>query len=120
MQFTTTLVFFIAGATASPLGVSLGGLNVNVASSNGLLGVNLASAKSSSYIAAATKATIPTTTAAPTAAVATQPVMPSSFSAPVQGSGILSLNNLPAMPPVIDKTLSGALGVVYGLSMSTP
>jgi hypothetical protein len=42
---------------------------------------------------------------------------PSTFSAPVQGSGILSLKNLPAMPAVIDKTLSGALGAVYGLSM---
>jgi hypothetical protein len=46
--------------------------------------------------------------------------MPSTFSAPVQGSGILTLNNLPAMPPVIDKTLAGVLGAIYGLCKYTP
>ncbi|KAH4912909.1 hypothetical protein HBI80_000380 [Parastagonospora nodorum] len=40
---------------------------------------------------------------------------PSTFSAPVQGTGLLSLKNLPALPPVIDKTVSGVLGAAYGL-----
>ncbi|KAG9193614.1 hypothetical protein G6011_03649 [Alternaria panax] len=111
MQFTT-LAILVASATASPLlGVNLGGLSVNVASSSALLDVNLAAAKSSSTAAATKESTI---TAVPTA-TATQPTMPSSFSAPVQGSGVLSLTNLPAMPAVIDYTLSGALGAVYGL-----
>jgi hypothetical protein len=44
--------------------------------------------------------------------------MPSTFSAPVQGTGLLSLKNLPALPPVLDKTVSGVLGAAYGLGMS--
>jgi hypothetical protein len=120
MQFTTTLALLVAGATASPLlGLTVGGLSVNVASSSALLDVNLAAAKSSSAAAAA-KATTATVTAAPTAIVAAQPVMPSSFSAPVQGSGVLTLENLPAMPAVIDKALSGVLGSVLGLCKSLP
>lgn len=118
MQFTTTLILLAAGATASPLGITLGGIGVNVASSSGLLAVNLASAKSSPTGAAATDAVVSPVTAAPTATVAAQPVMPSTFSAPVQGSGVLSLTNLPALPPVIDQTVSGVLGAVYGLSKS--
>jgi hypothetical protein len=45
--------------------------------------------------------------------------MPSSFPDPVQGSGALTLKNLPALPPVLDKTVSGAIGIVYGLRKST-
>jgi hypothetical protein len=120
MQFTTTLALLVAGATASPLlGLNVGGLSVNVASSSALLDVKLTAAKSSSAAAAAAVAKTATVTAAPTATVAAQPVMPSSFSAPVQGSGILTLDNLPAMPAIIDKTLSGVLGAVYGLCRST-
>lgn len=114
MQFTTPLfLLFVAGVTASPLlGVSVGGISVGVAGSSGLVNVNLATAKPSSAVATSTRTT--TTTAA------ANPTMPSSFSAPVQGQGILTLDNLPAMPAVIDKSLSGVLGAVYGLSMSTP
>ncbi|KAL1799416.1 hypothetical protein ACET3X_003453 [Alternaria dauci] len=111
MQFTT-LALLVASATASPLlGINLGGIGVNVATSSALLDVKLAAAKSSS-VAAATKTSsviaVPTGTSG-------QPTMPSSFTAPVQGSGVLSLTNLPALPPVIDRTLSGVLGAVYGL-----
>ncbi|XP_014556276.1 hypothetical protein COCVIDRAFT_38146 [Bipolaris victoriae FI3] len=109
MQFTTPLfLLFVAGVTASPLlGVSVGGISVGVAGSSGLVNVNLATAKPSSAVATSTRTT--TTTAA------ANPTMPSSFSAPVQGQGILTLDNLPAMPAVIDKSLSGVLGAVYGL-----
>ncbi|KAL6706177.1 hypothetical protein ACN47E_006093 [Coniothyrium glycines] len=45
--------------------------------------------------------------------------LPSTFSAPVQGQGILSLNNLPAMPPVIDSTFAFVLGTAYALMSGT-
>ena len=117
MQFTTTtLALLIASANASPLlGLKLGGINVGVATSSALLDVSVGSGSGS----AAKAATTSTITAAPTAASTGQPTMPSSFSAPVQGHGILSLENLPAMPPVIDKTLSGVLGTVVGLCKYT-
>ncbi|KAI4673448.1 uncharacterized protein J4E84_011067 [Alternaria hordeiaustralica] len=62
------------------------------------------------------KASTSTITAAPTAASGTAPTaLPSTFSAPVQGQGKLTLDNLPAMPGVIDKAFSGVLGAAYGL-----
>ncbi|CAG5159213.1 uncharacterized protein ALTATR162_LOCUS5470 [Alternaria atra] len=112
MQLTTTLALLVAGATASPLlGLKLGGLGINVASSSALLAVNLGGAKPSSVMASTASIT-----AVPTVVANANPTMPSTFSAPVQGSGILTLDNLPAMPPVIDKTLAGVLGSVLGLS----
>ncbi|KAI4714292.1 hypothetical protein J4E89_001742 [Alternaria sp. Ai002NY15] len=113
MQFTTTtLALLIASANASPLlGLKLGGINVGVATSSALLDVSVGSGSGS----AAKANTVSTITAAPTAASTGQPTMPSSFSAPVQGHGVLSLENLPAMPPVIDKVLSGVLGAAVGL-----
>ncbi len=115
MQFTTTLALLIATATASPLlGLNVGGLNVNVASSSALLAVKVGSGTSSTA-----KASTATITSVPTSTPVSQPVMPSTFSAPVQGSGVLSLENLPAMPAVIDKALSGALGAVIGLCKHT-
>ncbi|KAI4944998.1 hypothetical protein J4E91_008343 [Alternaria rosae] len=112
MQFTTTtLALLIASANASPLlGLKLGGLNVGVATSSALLDVKVDSPNPS-----AVKSDVATITAAPTVTATGQPVMPSSFSAPVQGHGILALDNLPALPAVIDKPLSGVLGAVYGL-----
>jgi hypothetical protein len=114
MQFTTTLALLVASATASPLlGLNLGGIKVGVATSSALLDVKLGSGSSS-----AVKTSTATITAAPTAASTGHPTMPSSFSAPVQGHGILALDNLPALPAVIDKPLSGVLGAVYGLCKS--
>ncbi|EUC46255.1 hypothetical protein COCMIDRAFT_93296 [Bipolaris oryzae ATCC 44560] len=106
MQFTTPLFLLVAGVAASPILINVGGLSVGVSSSSGLVSLNSATTKSSD-VATSTKTTTTTATTVPT--------MPSSFSAPVQGKGILTLDNLPAMPPVIDKSLSGVLGVVYGL-----
>ncbi|CAN9086268.1 hypothetical protein J4E82_008667 [Alternaria postmessia] len=115
MQFTT-LALFVASATASPLlGLKLGGVSVGVGTSSALLDVNLGAAKSSSVAVVAAAATKTSTITAVPTATNVNPTMPSSFSAPVQGSGILTLDNLPAMPAVIDKTLSGVLGAVYGL-----
>lgn len=118
MQFTT-LALFVVSATASPLlGVKLGGVSVGVGTSSALLDVNLGAAKSSSVAVVAAAATKTSTITAVPTATNVNPTMPSSFSAPVQGSGILTLDNLPAMPAVIDKTLSGVLGAVYGLCRS--
>lgn len=44
--------------------------------------------------------------------------MPSSFPDPVQGHGALSLTNLPALPPVLDKTVAGVVDAVVGLRKS--
>jgi len=62
---------------------------------------------------------IPSITKAPEYSRTYPTAMPSTFSAPVQGTGLLSLKNLPALPPVLDKTVSGVLGAAYGLSMSS-
>ncbi|CAN9345661.1 unnamed protein product [Alternaria alternata] len=97
------------------LGLKLGGVSVGVGTSSALLDVNLGAAKSSSVAVVAAAATKTSTITAVPTATNVNPTMPSSFSAPVQGSGILTLDNLPAMPAVIDKTLSGVLGAVYGL-----
>ncbi|KAH7094517.1 hypothetical protein FB567DRAFT_542956 [Paraphoma chrysanthemicola] len=119
-------------STAPLVGVNLGGsspplLGVNLGSST-LLAVNLNSktttAKSSSVTATTVKAAsttkLPTITSAPSPSTATYPTaLPSSFSAPVQGQGVLSLENLPALPAKIDKTFSGVLGTVYGLMSGT-
>ncbi|KAF5846369.1 hypothetical protein GGP41_003826 [Bipolaris sorokiniana] len=116
MQLITPFFLLIAGVTASPLiGINVGGLSVGVALSSPLINLSLETSKSSSAVATSTKGTTTTATTAPTITAASQPTMPSSFSAPVQGQGILTLDNLPAMPAVIDKSLSGVLGVVYGL-----
>ncbi|KNG51976.1 p-type ATPase [Stemphylium lycopersici] len=98
--------------TAPLLGVNVGG------SSSPLLGVKLSSSTLLAVDlgggASSTKAS--TITAAPTSSTSgAPPALPSTFSAPVQGQGVLSLNNLPAMPGVIDKTFSGVLGAAYGL-----
>ncbi|KAJ6278948.1 hypothetical protein J3E71DRAFT_319457 [Bipolaris maydis] len=107
MHFATPLFLLVASVTASPLlGINVGGLSVGVAVSSRLVDLSLATT-SSSVVATPTKA--PTTTGT------SQLTMPSSFSAPVQGQGILTLDNLPALPAVIDKSLSGVLGSVYGL-----
>ncbi|KAI4646100.1 uncharacterized protein J4E79_010608 [Alternaria viburni] len=100
--------------TAPLLGVNVGG------SSSPLLGVKLSSATvlavDASLGGSSAKASTSTITAAPTAASGTAPTaLPSTFSAPVQGQGKLTLDNLPAMPGVIDKTFSGVLGAAYGL-----
>ncbi|RYN94949.1 hypothetical protein AA0120_g4036 [Alternaria tenuissima] len=105
----------VTTSTAAPLlGVNVGG------SSSPLVGVKLSSSTllavvvgsgSTSTTAAASKITAAPTGTAATASTA----LPSTFSAPVQGQGVLSLNNLPAMPGVIDKTFSGVLGAAYGL-----
>ncbi|KAG9186802.1 hypothetical protein G6011_09910 [Alternaria panax] len=104
--------------TAPLLGVNVGG------SSSPLLGVQMSSSTllavavgSGSTSAVTTASTI---TAAPTASATTaSTALPSTFSSPVQGKGVLSLNNLPAMPAVIDKTFSGVLGAAYGLMSGT-
>ncbi|KAI4947746.1 hypothetical protein J4E91_006569 [Alternaria rosae] len=102
--------------TAPLLGVNVGG------SSSPLLGVKVSSstllAVDLSLGASSVKAsTISTITAAPTTAPSAAPTaLPSTFSAPVQGQGKLTLDNLPAMPAVIDKTFSGVLGAAYGLT----
>ncbi|KAH6860615.1 hypothetical protein BKA58DRAFT_448249 [Alternaria rosae] len=73
--------------------------------------ISVITSKASS--AASTTSTI---TAAPTTAPSAAPTaLPSTFSAPVQGQGKLTLDNLPAMPAVIDNTFSGVLGAAYGL-----
>ncbi|KAI4660220.1 uncharacterized protein J4E78_004920 [Alternaria triticimaculans] len=101
--------------TAPLLGVNVGGsssplLGVKVSSST-LLAVDVSLGASS--VKASSVATI---TAAPTSAPATaSTALPSTFSAPVQGQGKLTLDNLPAMPGVIDKAFSGVLGAAYGL-----
>ncbi|KAH3907182.1 hypothetical protein HBI56_183020 [Parastagonospora nodorum] len=69
--------------------------------------------KSASMVSSA-KA-VSTITVAPTTTLANPTALPSTFSAPVQGQGTLTLDNLPALPGVIDKTFSGVLGSVYGL-----
>ncbi|EMD87772.1 hypothetical protein COCHEDRAFT_1182669 [Bipolaris maydis C5] len=115
MHFTTPLFLLVASATASPLlGINIGGLSVGVAVSSRLIDLSLATT-SSSVVATSTKATTTTPTKTPTTTGTSQLTMPSSFSAPVQGQGILTLDNLPALPAVIDKSLSGVLGSVYGL-----
>ncbi|KAH9882175.1 hypothetical protein J1614_001347, partial [Plenodomus biglobosus] len=43
-------------------------------------------------------------------------VFPSSFPAPIQGQGLLTVHNLPALPPVLDQTFSGILGAFFALS----
>lgn len=57
-----------------------------------------------------------TITVAPTTTLANPTALPSTFSAPIQGHGKLTLDNLPALPDVLDKTFSGVLGTVYSLS----
>jgi hypothetical protein len=74
------------------------------------------SAKSTSTAASSTPALVTSISVAPTSTLANPTGLPSTISAPVQGQGALSLNNLPAMPAVIDKTISSVLGSVYGLS----
>ncbi|KNG45740.1 hypothetical protein TW65_07486 [Stemphylium lycopersici] len=109
---TSTFLAIASGmaATASPLlGLKVGNLNVGVANGNGLLNVNVASSSAAPAKAATT------TTSSVVAATNTYPTGLPAFSAPVQGTGLLSLTNLPALPPVLDKTLSGVLGAVYGL-----
>jgi hypothetical protein len=108
-----SIILAVAGgitAIASPiLGVKLGGVTVDVSNGKGLLGVNVATSSAPAAVAARTKTT-------PTGATTTFPTgLPATFSAPVQGVGILSLENLPALPAVLDKPLSGVLGSVYGL-----
>ncbi|KAI4907634.1 uncharacterized protein J4E92_011035 [Alternaria infectoria] len=102
--------------TAPLLGVNVGGsssplLGVKVSSST-LLAVDVSLGASS-----AKASSVATITAAPTSAPATaSTALPSTFSAPVQGQGKLTLDNLPAMPGVIDKAFSGVLGAAYGLT----
>ncbi|CAN9153873.1 unnamed protein product [Alternaria alternata] len=105
----------VTTSTAAPLlGVNVGG------SSSPLVGVKLSSSTLLAVVvgsgSTSTTAAASTVTAAPTGTAATaSTALPSTFSAPVQGQGVLSLNNLPAMPGVIDKTFSGVLGAAYGL-----
>lgn len=79
----------------------------------GLLGGRKGSASPVSVMA------IPSITKAPEYTRTYATAFPSTFSAPIQGTGLLSLKNLPALPPVLDKTVSGVLGAAYGLSMSS-
>ncbi|CAN9196775.1 unnamed protein product [Alternaria alternata] len=108
----------VTTSTAAPLvGVNVGG------SSSPLVGVKLSSSTLLAVVvgsgSTSTTAAASTITAAPTGTAATaSTALPSTFSAPVQGQGVLSLNNLPAMPAVIDKTFSGVLGAAYGLTGS--
>ncbi|CAN9146016.1 unnamed protein product [Alternaria sp. RS040] len=109
----------VTTSTAAPLvGVNVGG------SSSPLVGVKLSSSTLLAVVvgsgSTSTTAAASTITAAPTGTAATaSTALPSTFSAPVQGQGVLSLNNLPAMPAVIDKTFSGVLGAAYGLMSGT-
>lgn len=105
-------------AAAAPALVNLGA----VLPSNALRAVHTSATTKAPSVAtpAASSATAhPSITIAPSAASVTYPTaFPSSFSAPVQGQGKLALDNLPALPPVLDKTLVGVLGVVVGLGQS--
>jgi hypothetical protein len=78
----------------------------------------LSPAKSSSITTASSIALVATSMVAATSTLANPTGLPTTFSAPVQGQGTLSLKNLPAMPVIIDKTFSSVLGSVYGLSKS--
>lgn len=99
------------------------GVNLNLGTSSGpLLGVavgsstllavggTVATAKASSTTTTGVAAT--TVTSAASAAYTS--LYPSSFAGPA-AKGVLSLTNLPALPPVLDQTMSGVLGAVYGL-----
>jgi hypothetical protein len=112
-----SIILTVAGGMttiASPiLGVKLGGVSVGVANGNGLLDVNVATSSARAAVAAPTKTTTAATTTFPTG-------LPATFSAPVQGVGALSLENLPALPAVLDKPLAGVLGSVYGLRKLEP
>ncbi|CBX94043.1 hypothetical protein LEMA_P037170.1 [Plenodomus lingam JN3] len=70
----------------------------------------VATAKASSTTTTGVAAT--TVTSAASAAYTS--LYPSSFAGPA-AKGVLSLTNLPALPPVLDQTMSGVLGAVYGL-----
>jgi hypothetical protein len=45
--------------------------------------------------------------------------LPTSFPDPMQGHGALSLTNLPALPPVLDKTVADVVGAFTGLRKLT-
>lgn len=102
-----------AGALLSvSLGVSSPLIAVGLGSTT-VVAVNLGSL---STAASSARVIMSTITAAPTSTNTQPTALPSTFTAPVQGQGKLSLDNLPALPAVIDKTFSGILGSVYGLS----
>ncbi|KAH7084870.1 hypothetical protein BKA63DRAFT_484890 [Paraphoma chrysanthemicola] len=121
---TTPLIGVNLGGSSSPLlGVNLGSsilLAVNLNSKTSTAKSSSVTAKVSSTVKATSTTKISTITPAPRSSTATYPTaLPSSFSAPVQGQGTLSLENLPALPAKIDKTFSGVLGTVYGLMSGT-
>ncbi|KAF1946451.1 hypothetical protein EJ02DRAFT_336033 [Clathrospora elynae] len=108
----------LGGSSAPLVVVGVGSATVLALGGSG----SSATPKSSPVVAApvssviAASATVKATvTVAPSSSAASYPPLPSNFSAPAQGKGSLSLNNLPAMPPIIDKTFSGVLGLTYGL-----
>jgi hypothetical protein len=117
-----------AASSGALIGVNVGGsssplVGVRISSST-IVAINVGTSvktssvtiKPTSMAASSVKVASSTITVAPTSTSANPTALPSTFSAPVQGQGKLTLDNLPAMPAVIDKSFSGVLGSVYGLS----
>jgi hypothetical protein len=120
----------VGGSSSPLLGVNFGSATVvavnvgsSVKASSASIKVSAATstailAKTASMAVSSAKVVANTITAAPSSTSADPTALPSTFSAPFQGQGKLTLDNLPAMPAAIDQTFAGVLGSVYGLSNS--
>ncbi|KAF1934596.1 hypothetical protein EJ02DRAFT_363354 [Clathrospora elynae] len=128
MKSSGALLNIAVAASSSPLvvvGVSSATLLAVAVSGSGAK-TSSAAPKSSSAVAvpvssikASSASVKPTVTLPPSSSIASVTPMPSTFSIPNQGTGSLALNDLPAMPAVIDKSFSGVLGAAYGLMSGT-